>query len=190
MFRRAVLATLVVPLLLAGLPSNVSATSLPYRPDAWIKLCGQSTGCTIHPLPHPWLGNNVYNSTGAHQSIKQKIEEGEGIRYWILLQNDGTTDDTVTVQGCTKTSQFYVNKVLLGEQKRPKAGVTSVTKKFENGTLSFALSANDANKAVFTLNIIEDSKATVGITKHCNITVTSTGDPSLSDTVVVYLTAV
>jgi hypothetical protein len=191
MLRRVLLAVAVVPVVLSTIPTSsaFAGGSLPYRPDAWIKLCGQSTGCTINPPPHPWKGNNVYNTTGDHQTIPQKIEEGEGVRFWILLQNDGTTDDTVTVQGCPDTNQFYVNKVLMGEQKRPHWPVTDVTKAFKKGTLQFDLKAADANKAVFTLNIIERSNATVGVTKHCDVTITSAGDPSLSDTLVTTMTA-
>ena len=49
-----------------------------YRPDAWIKLCGLSTGCTINPPPHPWHGNNRYNSTAKKQTVSVRMEDGEG----------------------------------------------------------------------------------------------------------------
>jgi hypothetical protein len=159
-----------------------------YRPDAWIKLCGLSTGCTINPLPHPWLGNNVYNSTGRRQKIGVRMEDGEGVRFWILLQNDGAKADTLVVQGCQGTRQFVVNKVLLGKQKRPHAGTVDVTRKFKNGTLSFDLPPRTQDKRpVFTLNIIAPTTAE-GVTYRCPITIHSENDPGLTDTVVTKMT--
>ena len=57
-----------------------------YRPDAWIKLCGLSTGCTINPPPHPWHGNNIYNSTAKKQTVSVRMEDGEGVRFWLILK--------------------------------------------------------------------------------------------------------
>ena len=58
------------------------------RPDAWIKLCGLSTWCTINGLPHPWKGKNVYNTTGRRQKVAVKMEDGEGVRFWMTFEND------------------------------------------------------------------------------------------------------
>jgi hypothetical protein len=189
MLKRAIVLAALLTMALSTEIGPAQATTGAYRPDAWIKLCGLSTGCTIDPLPHPWLGNNIYNTTGAKQSISHKIEEGEGVRYWIRLQNDGTSDDTLVVQGCQGSKNFTVNKVLLGKQKRPKSGTTNVTNAFLNGTLKFPLSANDADSAVFTLNIIATTK-TQGVSYRCPVTITSQSDPTLTDTVAVSLTTV
>ena len=159
-----------------------------YRPDAWIKLCGLSTGCTIDPLPHPWLGNNVYNRTGRRQKIGVRMEDGEGVRFWILLQNDGAEADTLVVQGCQGTRRFVVNKVILGKQKRPHAGTVDVTRQFKNGTLSFDLPPRTVDKRpVFTLNIIAPTTAE-GVSYRCPIRIHSEGDPDLIDTVVTTMT--
>jgi hypothetical protein len=155
-----------------------------YRPDGWIKLCGQSTGCTINPPPHPWHGNNVYNSTGRRQTIRQSIDNGEGVRYFILVQNDGAVGDTVNVQGCTGNRYFIGNKVLLGKQKRPNWRATDLTRRFKNGTLSWTFGPSSQHQTkVFTLNIVT-SNAAVGVSYRCNITMSSQGDSSLTDTLV------
>jgi hypothetical protein len=151
-----------------------------FRPDAWIKLCGQSTGCVINPPPHPWRGRNVYNSNGRHQTISQAIDNGEGVRFWIVAQNDGAVADTITVRGCKGTRYFPVNKVLMGQQKKPHYGTQNVTKAFQNGTLKFDLSPQE--RKVFTLNVVTSSRA-VGVKYRCAITMTSQEDPSLSDSV-------
>jgi len=152
-----------------------------FRPDGWIKLCGQSTGCTIDPLPHPWRGNDVYNGTGRRQTITEAMDNGEGVRFWILVQDDGAQPDTITVQGCPGNRYFPVNRVTLGKQKRPNAGATDVKRAFLRGTLSFDLGPTE--KAIFTLNVVT-SNDSVGKSYRCRMTLTSTNDPTLSDTVV------
>jgi hypothetical protein len=159
-----------------------------YRPDAWIKLCGLSTGCTIDPLPHPWHGNNVYNTTGRRQTVAVRMEDGEGVRFWILLQNDGALADTIVVQGCQGNRRFVVNKVLLGKQKRPKAGTTDITRAFKNGTAAFSFPPSSEHKhKVFTLNMIAPTTAE-GVSYRCRITVHSKADPTVTDTVVAKMT--
>jgi hypothetical protein len=159
-----------------------------YRPDEWIKLCGLSTGCTIDPLPHPWLGNDVYNRTGRKQKVAVRMEDGEDVRFWILVQNDGAEADTIVVQGCQGTRQFVVNRVLLGKQKRPHAGTTEVTGKFKHGTLAFDLPpASEHKHRVFTLSMIAPTTAE-GVSYTCRITIHSQNAPTLTDTVVAKMT--
>jgi len=159
-----------------------------YRPDAWIKLCGLSTGCTIDPLPHPWKGRNVYNDTGARQTVRVRMEDGEGVRFWIALQNDGAQADTLVVQGCQGNRRFVVNKVLLGKQKRPHAGTTEITRQFKNGTASWSFPpSSERTVKYFTLNIIAPTTAE-GVSYRCEITVHSEGDPSASDTLATEMT--
>lgn len=155
-----------------------------FRPDGWIKLCGLSTGCVIDPLPHPWLGKDVYNATGRRQTVSVDINEGEGVRFWITIENDGTTSDTLAVQGCLGTPTFEVNRVVLGTHTRPTASATDVTRKYKQGTLTFDLDAGE--RAVFTLNII--THVNKGVTYRCLTVVHSESDPSSDDTVVSEMT--
>jgi hypothetical protein len=159
-----------------------------YRPDAWIKLCGLSTGCTIDPLPHPWHGNDVYNDTGRKQKVAVRMEDGEDVRFWILLQNDGAARDTIVVQGCQGTRRFVVNKVLLGKHKRPEAGTTKVTGRFKKGTLSFDFPpASQRKHSVFTLSMIAPTTAE-GVSYTCRITIHSENAPTLTDTLLAKMT--
>ncbi|MDP9226361.1 MAG: hypothetical protein M3P18_21475 [Actinomycetota bacterium] len=166
-----------------------SATS-DYRPDAWIKLCGLSTGCTLHPLPHHWRGDDVYNTTGSGQSLDIRIEEGEGVRYWITLQNDGALADTIVVQGCKGNSHYKVNRVVLGFVKRPDAGATKVTSRFLQGTLQFALPpASQNQKVALTLNIVATTKKQ-GVSYRCPITIHSANAPTIKDTISATMTTI
>jgi hypothetical protein len=191
MARRSLLILTLVAICASVLafPGSASATS-DYRPDAWIKLCGLSTGCTINPLPHPWRGNDVYNTTGRGQSLDIRMEDGEGVRYWIRLQNDGALGDTIVVQGCKGNNRFVVNRVVLGRVKRPDAGATKVTNRFLAGTLKFVFPPASENKKVFfTLNIIARTHKE-GISYRCPITIHSAADPTIKDTVSATMTTV
>jgi hypothetical protein len=177
----ALLALLVLVLVPAA--SGVSPQGSSAKADGWIKLCGLSTGCTIDPLPHPWLGKNVYNTTGRHQLVAVDIDEGEGARFWITIENDGADSASFNVRGCPGTRYFEVNAVVMGKQKRPNAGAENVTNQYKQGTLSFEL--DPGKKVTFTLNIVTHFEK--NITYDCETVFTSSGDQS-QDTVVAELT--
>lgn len=181
--RRLVLL-LITALVASVVPEGAAAGEPSFRPDGWIKLCGLSLGCTIDPPPHPWLGRDVTNTSGNRQTIRTDINEGEGVRYWIVVQNDGTEADTLRVRGCRGTRVFEVNSVLIGKHRRPSAGATNVTRRYRRGTLTFPLDANE--KVVFTLNIITHFDK--GVTYRCETVITSQGDPAAVDTVVAEMT--
>lgn len=180
----------VLALVLAGavLVMATPAAAADYQADAWIKLCGLSTGCTIDPLPHPWKGRDVYNTSGAKQTVAVRMEDGEGVRFWITVENDGDQADTITVDGCPGTHRFKVNAVLMGKHKRPDWRATNVTKRFREGTLEFSFPpGSQGGKKVFTLNIIAPTTAE-GVTHRCLVTMRSAGRWAALDTVVAKMT--
>jgi hypothetical protein len=158
------------------------------RPDAWIKLCGLSTGCTIDPLPHPWLGDDVYNATGARQKIAVRMEDGEDVRFWITLQNDAEAEDTFVVHGCRGNARFVIIAVKVGLLKRPDWRPKDITQGFKNGTATFTLPPASQGKRVhLTLAFIAPTTAE-GVTYRCPITISSQTDPTVSDTIVAIMT--
>jgi hypothetical protein len=160
-----------------------------YRPDAWIKLCGQSTGCTIDPLPHPWRGNDVYNTTGARQKVAVRLDNGEGVRFWLTLQNDGALGDTFVVKGCPGNRNFVVNAVLVGLYKRPDWTAENITRQFKAGTAEFTLPPWTKNKKVhLTLNMVS-SDGSVGASYNCPVTLYAKSHPTAKDTVRAVLSA-
>ncbi|MEX2439631.1 MAG: hypothetical protein WD739_07100 [Actinomycetota bacterium] len=186
MIRRLVPVLLLMAVaasLLAAVPGSATAGEAPeYRPDQWIKLCGLSNGCKINPLPHPWRGRNVYNKTGAKQSVSVRMEDGEGVRFWLALQTDGTAADTLRVDGCRGNRRFRVNKVQIGKYKNPNAGAVKITEKFKEGTATFDYGANSDKIVYLTLNIIAPTTAE-GVSYRCEVTLISEGDPTKRDTV-------
>jgi hypothetical protein len=169
-------------------PAGARAIQSAPRPDAWIKLCGLSTGCTIDPLPHPWLGDGVYNATGARQKIAVRMEDGEDVRFWITLQNDAEAEDTFVVRGCRGNARFVIIAVKVGLLKRPDWRPEDVTQGFKDGTATFTLPpASQAKRVHLTLAFIAPTTAE-GVTYRCPIQVSSQSDPTVSDTIVAIMT--
>jgi hypothetical protein len=185
--RWALLAVAVLLPALAATTGRASARSAPAarggpapRPDAWIKLCGLSLGCTIDPLPHPWRGRNVYNATGRGQTVFHTIDEGEGIRFWIAIQNDGSAGDSYDVDGCRGNPTYEINRVLLGKHKRQDPGAEDLTRRFRSDSLTF--SVPPGGRKVFTLNVI--THVNKGVRYSCRVVFTSQDDPTRRDVVV------
>jgi hypothetical protein len=181
--RRLIVMSAVAMTIVAGvLPATAVAArgGAADQPDGWIKLCGLSLGCTIDPLPHPWKGRGVHNATGRRQTVFHAIDEGEGIRFWITIENDGSLADVYDVDGCVGNRTYEINRVLLGKHKRQDAGATDLTRRYKAGTLTFALDPGE--RTVFTLNIITHFNK--GVTYSCRTVFTSENDPSREDVVV------
>ena len=102
----------------------------------------------IDPLLHLWLGRTLYNTTGRRQTEPDDINEGEGIRYWITVQNRGSQTDTIDVVGCRGNRTYEGNRVLGGKHKRQDAGADDLPRQYLAGTLSFTLDPNETE--VFT----------------------------------------
>jgi hypothetical protein len=184
---RRALAIAAVVVLFAAVPSEASAGGASLarggpsaRPDAWIKLCGLSLGCTIDPLPHPWRGRDVYSTTGRRQTVFHTIDEGEGIRFWIVIQNDGSAADSYDVDGCRGNPTYEINRVLLGAHKRQDPGAQDLTRRFRSDTLTF--SVPPGGRTVFTLNVI--THVNKGVRYSCHVGFTSQDDPTRRDVVV------
>lgn len=181
---RALLGMLVVSSLLATAAPSARGLEPTSQPDGWIKLCGINVGCVIDPPPHPWRGKDVHNATGRRQTVKVDLNDGQGVRFWIVVQNDGGAADTLTVQGCGGNRVFEVNRVLLGKHKRQDPLAEDLRRRYIRGTLTFDLDVGE--KVVFTLNML--SNAIEGRTYRCTTEFTSANDPDARDVVVARMT--
>jgi hypothetical protein len=185
MVRRGLVALLTVVAFVPSLGHPAAAASAAYRPDAFIKLCGVNSGCLIDPLPHPWVGNNVYNETGYHQKVHHSLDNGRGIRFWINFQNDGTQTDTYSLNGCKGNKNFEILQVIVGKVKVPTGPYEAphIEDQFKADTWKVKLQPG-AHVAI-TLNILTDNP---NLTYNCPMTITSAGDPTKQDTVVASIT--
>ena len=175
---------LVVGLLAATLtfPGTARAATPSYRPDAMIKLCGSGDTCVNAP-PHQYWGEGVYNTSGASQTVSAGLEEGNDIRFWILIENDGALGDSISVKGCSGTPSFTIRAVNIGALRRSR-WAPLITKQFKLGTAKFTFPPVGAkHDVVITLDIWERTPIQ-GLRYSCPITVTSVSQPTVKDLVV------
>ncbi|MDP9329903.1 MAG: hypothetical protein M3P11_04590 [Actinomycetota bacterium] len=170
-------------------PITVGAEfTLSYRPDAWIKLCGAGDRCA-HPRRHHYRGEDVFNTTGARQTVSAGVEEANDIRFWIKLENDGALGDRFFVQGCSGNSSFVIRAVLVGAHTGP-SNATHITKAFKHGTAHFDFPPSTTTlNVVLTLDMIA-ATSVEGVSYTCRITVSSKADPTVKDTVKAKMTTV
>jgi hypothetical protein len=162
--------------------------TLSYRPDGWIKLCGAGDRCA-HPRRHHYRGNDIYNTTGAHQTVAAGVEEGNDIRFWIKLENDGALGDRFFVQGCSGNSSFVIRAALVGAYTGP-AYATHITKGFKKGTAWFDFPpSTTTHSVVLTLDMLA-ATSVEGVSYTCRVTVSSQADPTVTDTVKATMTTV
>ncbi len=186
-----ILASAILLLALGAAPSRAIAepkrpdaapqTRQGSRPDAWLKICGAGDTCNQAP-PHRYFGDNVYNTSGARQTVSSGVEEANDLRFWMRMENDGGSDDTFYVKGCQGNSGFVLRAVLVGAFTQ-STNAENVTRPFKRGTAHFDLHANDANSIVLTIDMWARTP-TAGARYTCPITIWSSAQPSLKDTVV------
>ena len=133
------------------------------RPDAHIKV---GTGT--------FVGNNVYNTTGAKQKRSAKVRPGKTVRFTVRLQNDGDAPDTLRVTGPTGTRALRIVY---------QSGTTNITKKVRAGTWSTGSLAPGATRSI-TVTVSPTKAAEKGATVTRKITVRSSAQPTIRDVVV------
>ena len=153
-----------------------------YRPDAWIKWCGSGDNC-INAPPHKYRGEDVFNTSGLHQTYPAGVEEGNDIRFWIAFENDGALADTFYVKGCSGNSSFFIRAVNIGRLNR-SSDEPLITGKFKKGTAKFSFPPGTTKHNVFITLDIWVKTAVFGARYTCPITVSSAGKPTARDRVV------
>ncbi len=137
-----------------------------YQPDGMIKQAATT----------PYLGRNVYNTTGQQQTALAAPVVGSVARFVIRVQNDGAQSDTIFVQGCKSGSRFTVSYFSDGND---------VSTKVEAGTFHYTETPKGFG-GTFLAHVTVTNLAI----HRCRITATSKGDPSREDVVVALVESV
>ena len=111
--RTPLAASLLLGAVMAGLIVTPALAAARYQPDGLIRI---ATGGVLGYPPYttfhgPWLGNNIYNSTGAHQSAVYVDSGSTGpsfLTFDISIQNDGSAADRFTVKATGARSAWVV----------------------------------------------------------------------------------
>jgi len=160
-----------------GAPTDVhevlrmTGTAATARPDAHIRRSSEST----------FVGNDVYNTTGAGQTKAVTSLKGERRSFVVRMQNDGSGADGLRLHGCTAAPGFHV-RYFMGV-----TGTTEITAAVVNGTYTRSAVVPGGTAAV-RLEVTSDATTASGAVQSCLLTVTSTSAPTVADAVLARVT--
>jgi len=135
------------------------------RPDTMIKKDGAPSG----------VGNNVYNSTGEHQTILAKAKRGKTVTFDIRVQNDASNIDSFKIKGTGQLAGFTV-RYLAGTR-----GTTDITNAVIHGTYTLRNLGAGASRSLRLVVTVKRGTA-VGTTKTWSLVARSTHDSTRLDT--------
>jgi hypothetical protein len=137
-----------------------------YRPDGQIKRAGAAV----------FVGDNIYNTTGASQTASGKVAPGKKLTFVVQVQNDGNNTDGFTLKGTGNLSGFTVQYL------QGASGTTNITSQVIAGTYT---TLGVAPTAAATIRLVVAAKTTVsaGTARSWALVATSVGDPTKKDEV-------
>ncbi len=142
---------------------RVTIATSDQRPDGLISTAAR-TG---------YVGNNVYNATGAHQAKTVSARRSHTRTFYARVGNDGNVTDAFKIRGSAARA---------GSRVRFFRGTTEITSAMRSAAGWAATLAPGASKTI-RMRIRVRSTAAFGSTKPGTVTATWTGDGSRSDTV-------
>ncbi len=135
----------------AGVPSVAPILQLTANPTA-----GQSDGEIRLKKKSAWMGDGIYNGTGASQTITREIRRGKKKTFDLRVGNDGPVSGTFVVRGDPAPAGFAV-RWLQGSKKGPDITAAVLGGGFDLGTLA------PGDQATLVLEIRALSAATPGV---------------------------
>jgi hypothetical protein len=120
------------------------------------------------------VGNGIYNTTGAGQTVSRKLLPGQSVKLPITLGNDGTGYDALSVAVAGSSKAFVVNYIFDG---------TNMTKAVRAGTFTSGL-LSPSGTASLVLVAKAKRSASSGAMLKIKVTGTSSGDSGMSDVVI------
>ena len=151
-----------VPVIVLGL-GPVPSPAVVRKPDGRIRLGAGS-----------FVGNNVYNTTAAGQTVTGSAKKGKTITFGISIQNDGTAADSFTLKATGSAASAYTVKYY--------AGSTDITAKVVAGTYKTASLAKAAT-VLITAKVTIKTTAAAGSKVTRLATITSAASSSKKDAV-------
>ncbi len=75
---------------------------------------------------HSYIGDNIYNTTGENQTVEKEGKGGETVVFFIKIENDGNSEDTIIIKGTQGNNRWEVKYFY------PKHSSTQITEKVIN----------------------------------------------------------
>jgi hypothetical protein len=138
----------------------------PYRADGLVKKSADAT----------YLGNNVYNTTGASQTTTVRRKRGTTAVFDVKVQNDGTAPDSFKLTGPAGSTAFAVHYFA------GLTGSSDITTAVKNGSYRVRNLAPGATR-IIRLVVAVRNAAQVGTLRTWRVVTASTHDSSRSDAV-------
>ncbi|MDO9495288.1 MAG: Calx-beta domain-containing protein [Nocardioides sp.] len=148
-----------------GWPSSVTVTIRPsdQQPDLWISKSAASA----------YLGDNVYNATGARQQAVSRASRSQARTFYVRIYNDGNVSNTFRVTG---------SAAIKGSKVRYLSGARDVTRAMRSAA-GWKVTLRPGTYRLVKVRIAVLSGATVGSTKGALVRAGWTGDGSRVDVV-------
>ena len=147
------------------------SSSSSYRPDGHLRLSTQKW----------FVGNDVYNSTGAQQTRSTTGGPGQKRSFVVRVQNDASTSDGLRIRGCAASPGFGV-RYFVGA-----TGTKDITTAVVGGTYTVRGIAPGGTRAV-RLEVTTAAGTASGSVLSCPVIVSSTSDAARTDTVLARVT--
>jgi hypothetical protein len=126
-----------------------------------------------------FVGNNVYNATGAHQTKSTQTARGSTVTFRLVLANDGFAEDLIAIKGPGSGGGFTVHYVSAG---------SDVTADVTAGTLVFGLAPD--TEGALQVKVTVGPHVNVGNSRTWLVTATCNGvTPVAKDAVKAKVTA-
>jgi hypothetical protein len=174
-------ASLLLGALMAGFFVTPALAAARYQPDGLIRQATQGAPAVppvLNTYHGPWLGNNIYNATGAHQTAVE-VTGGSawplGIYYTfgISIQNDGSATDRFRVRATGAPSAWVVTY---------SRGTTNITSAVVAGTYRTPSLVPGATYLISArITLPQSSNLSFSVARL--VTIRSVGDPTKLDAV-------
>ena len=116
------------------------------------------------------IGNDIYNTDGTGQSVTQGMRAGRTAFFDLAFENDGASNDTFVIDGCSSSKGFVVKYF---------DGLTDVTNEVSNGVAPYPVAVG----ATKTLELQITVKRNAGNKIACDIRALSQEDEATADVV-------
>jgi hypothetical protein len=173
-------ASLLLGAVMAGLLVTPALAAARFQPDGLIRQATQGAPAVppvLNTYHGPWLGNNIYNATGAHQTA---VVTGGGTAllgiyytFGISIQNDGSATDRFRVKATGAPSAWVVTY---------SRGTTNITSAVVAGTYRTPSLAPGATYLISArITLPQSSNWSFSVARL--VTIRSVGDPATIDAV-------
>jgi hypothetical protein len=132
------------------------------QPDAWVSTAPDSG----------YIGNNVYNTTGADQTKTLTARAGQPRAFYVRIYNDGNDMDTLTVRGVSIPTLAAV---------RYLSGTTDITARMQSQAGFTVARLRPGAFRLIEVRITPGAAAAVGSVRVARVSATWTGDSVRAD---------